>query len=188
MPDGSVGVALGQIGITATDFSLDKGTGTSLKYSEADRDTRGSEGGFNDQLLSSNANFLMALNSQEQQPTGNELGLNGNAPLAANRHAIDSQPDTGLTEGESAGFLSSVVNESRTTEATVNEHGSVIGDRAIGVADFDVSSDLSTPGSERAIAELNIFNAKKLSLMLLQPLPGLIGQQNGLVGIPPTLR
>jgi hypothetical protein len=52
--------------------------------------------------------------------------------------------------------------------------------------DFDVSSDLPVPGSERAIAELNVFNSKKLSLISLQFLPGLIGQQNGLVGSPPS--
>jgi hypothetical protein len=163
---------------------LDKGTGTSLEYSETYRDTRGSEGGFNDQLFSTNTNTVIILASMDQQPASDEIGLNGNTSLAANRHAIDSQPNTGLAEGESASVLGSIVNENRTSEAAVDEHRSAIGDRAIGVADFDVSSDLPAPGGERAIAELDVFNAKKLSLISLQLLPGLIGQQNGLVGVP----
>jgi hypothetical protein len=69
VPDGSAGIALGQVGVTATDLSLDKGS------SEKNRDARGSEGGFYDQLFSPNTNLLMALNSQEQQPTSDELGL-----------------------------------------------------------------------------------------------------------------
>jgi len=185
VPEGSVGVALGQVGITATDFSLDKVSGTRTRDSEKNGDTRSREGSFNDQLLFPNTNFLMALNSQEQQPTSDELRLNGNTSLASDCHAIDSQPDTGLAEGESASVLGSVVNENISIKTNVDKHGSTIGDSSIGVADFDVSADLPTPGGERAIAELDVFNAKKLSLMLLQPLPGLIGQQNGLVGAPP---
>ncbi len=126
----------------------------------------------------------MALNSQEQQPIINELGLNGNAPLASDRHAIDSQPDTGLV-GKPTALFGGIDNKNAAPEANIIIDGSTIGDSAIGVADFDVSSDLPVPGSERAIAELNVFNAKKLSLVSLQPLPGLVGQQNGLIGSPP---
>lgn len=180
MPNGSAGIALGQVGVTATDLSLDTGS------SEKNRDARGSEGGFNDQLFLANTNTVFALGTVDQQPITDKLAFNGNASFASDRHSIDAEPDAGLTEGESTSLLRSVVNESRTTEATVNEHGSMVGDSPIGVADFDVSSDLSAPGGERAITELNVLNAEKLSLVLLQPLSGLIGQQNRLVGVPPS--
>ena len=160
MPNGSAGNTFGLLGITATDLSLDKGTGTSLEYSETYRDTRGSEGGFNDQLSFTNTDMILAPGSVDQQSTTDELGLNGNAPLAANRHAIDSQSDTGLAEGARAGFLGSGVNENIPMKTNIGKHGSTIGDSGIGVADFDVSSDLPAPGGERAIAELDVFNAR----------------------------
>jgi hypothetical protein len=185
VPDGVAGVSFGQIGITATDLALDKGAGASLKYSEANRDTRGSEGGFNDQLFFANTNTVFALGTVDQQPITDKFALNGNASFASDRHSVNAKPNAGLTEGESASVLGSVVNENRSMEAAVNEHGSMVGDSPIGIADFDVSSDLSAPGSERAIAELDILNAERLSLISLQLLPGLIVQQNGLVGVPP---
>ncbi len=188
VPEGSAGVALGQIGITATDLSLDKGAGASLKYSEADRDTRGSEGGFNDQLFLANTNTVFTLGTVDQQPITDKLALNGNASFASDRHTVNAKPNAGLTEGESASLLRSIVNESRTTEATVNEHGSMVGDSPIGIADLDVSSDLPVPGSKGTVAEFDVLNNKKLSLISLQFLPGLVGQQNGLVGVPPPLQ
>ena len=186
MPNGIGGTTLGLFGITATDLSFDKGTGTSLEYSETYRDTRGGESGFNDQLFLANTNTVFALGTVDQQPITDKLAFNGNASRASNRHTVDAEPNTGLAEGESASFLSSVMNESRTTEATVNEYRSTIGDSAIGVADVNVSSDLPAPGGEGTIADLNVFNAKKLSLVSLQPLPGLAGQQNGIVAPPPS--
>jgi len=184
VPDGSVGVALGQVGITATDFSLDKVSGTRTGDSEKNGDAKSREDSFNDQLFFTNINILIGPASLDQQPTSDELGLNGNAPFTSNSHAIQAQPDTGLTDGESASVFGSIVNEYRSMEATVDEHRSTIGDRPIGIADFNVSADLSAPGVEGTIAKLNVFNAKKLSLVLLQPLPGLIGQRNGIVELP----
>ena len=90
-PEGIGGTTLGLVGITATDLSLENGTGTSLEYSETYRDARGSEGGFNDQLFSTNTNFLVALNSQEQQPASDEIGLNSNAPFTSDSHTVTDQ-------------------------------------------------------------------------------------------------
>lgn len=175
-------------GITATDLSLDKGAGASLKYSEADRDTRGSEGGFNDQLFLANTNTVFALGTVDQQPITDKLAFNGNTSLAANRHTVDTEPDAGLAEGERAGFLGSVVNENIAMKTDIDEHGPTIGDRPIDVSNFDVSPDLPAPGGEGTVAEFDVLNAERLSLVSLQPLPGLVGQQNGLVGVPSLLR
>jgi hypothetical protein len=185
VPDGSAGVALGLVGVTATDLSFQNVSGTNREYSEKNRDTRSSEGGFNDQLFFTNTNTVLALASMHQQSTTDELGLDSDSSLASNSHSIQAQPDTDLTDGESASLFGSVVNEDRSMEATVNEHGPMISDRAIGVADFDISADLSAPGGERTITELNVFNAERLLLVSLQSQPGFIGQQNGLVGVPP---
>jgi hypothetical protein len=177
-PDGIVGTTFGLFGITATDLSFNTGS------SEKNRDARGSEGGFNDQLFFPNANFLMALNSQEQQPVSNELGLNGNPPLATDRHAIDSQSDTGLI-GKRTTLFGGIDNKDAASEANIIIDGSTIGDRPIGIADFDVGSDLSAPGSEGAIADFDVLNAESLSFISLQSLPGLVGQRNGVIGPPP---
>jgi hypothetical protein len=185
-PEGIVGVALGQVGITATDLSLDKVAGTRTGDSEKNGDTRSREGGFNNQLFSTNTNTVIILASMDQQPASDESGLNSDASFASDRHTVNAEPDARLGEGESAGFLGSVVNENIAMKTNVDKHGSTIGDSAIGVADFDVSSDLPAPGGEGTIADLNVFNAKKLSLVSLQPLPGLAGQQNGIVAPPPS--
>jgi hypothetical protein len=76
------------------------------------------------------------------------------------------------------------VNENRTYKATVDEHRSAIGDRPIGVSNVDGSADPSTPSGEWAITELDVLDAEKLSLVSFQPLPGLIGQRNGIVELP----
>ena len=185
VPEGISGVALGQVGITASNLPLDKVPGTKLKEAENVWDASISKRSLNDQLFLTNANTVFALRSVDQQPATDESGLNSDASLTSDRHTIDTEPDAGLTERESTSLVRSVVNEDGSTEATVNEHGSAIGDRPISIFDFDVSADLPTPGGERAITELNVLNAEKLSFVLLQPLPGLIGQQNGLVGVPP---
>jgi hypothetical protein len=62
----------------------------------------------------------------------------------------------------------------------------MIGDRPIGVSNIDVSANPSTPSGERAITELDVLNAESLALVSLQPLPGLIGQRNGVVDSPPS--
>jgi hypothetical protein len=117
-----------------------------------------------------NTDTVLALASVDQQPTSDDLGLIGNAPLAPDRHAIDSQPDAGLSERESAGFLGSAVNENIAMKTKVDKPGPTKGDRPIGIADFDVSSDLSAPSGERAITERNVFNSQKLSRISLQSL------------------
>ena len=179
VPDGGAGVAFGQLGVTATDLSLATGP------SEKNRDARGSEGGFNDQLFFANTNTVFALRTVDQQPITDKLAFNGNASFASDRHAIDAQPDTGLNDGESARLLRSIVNENIAMETNIHEHGSVIGDRAIGVADFDVSSDLPAPGGEGTVAEFDVLNLQKVSLVPLVQLPTLLGHGNGLVGAPP---
>ena len=131
---------------------------------------------------------FFALGTVDQQPITYKLAFNGNVSFASDRHTVDTEPDARLGEGESAVFLSSVVNENIAMETNIHEHWPAIGDGSIGVSNVDFSSDLSAPGGERAIAELDILNAERLSLISLQPLPGLIGQQNGLVGVPPPLR
>jgi hypothetical protein len=185
VPEGSVGVALGQIGITATDLSLDKVAGTRTGDSEKNGDTRSSESGFNDQLFSTNTNTVIILASMDQQPVTDESGLNSDASLTSDRHTIDTEPDARLFKRESTSFLASVVNENIAMKTNVDKHGSTIGDRPIGIADFNVSADLPVPGGEGTIAEFDVLNAERLSLVSLQPLPGLVGQRNGLVGVPP---
>jgi len=146
------------------DRSLEKGS------PEKNREARGSGGGVKDQLFMTNTDMTLALASVDQQLTSDDLGLIGHAPLAPDRHAVDSQPDAGLSERERAGFLGSVVNENLAMKTNVDKHGPTRGDRPIGIADFDVSSDLSAPSGERAITERTVFNSQKPSRISRQSL------------------
>ena len=93
MPDGSAGIALGQVGITATDLSLDKVPGTKPEDTEKTWFTRGSKGGFNGQLLVTNTSAALAMDVFLDQSTGdigagvtaNQFGFDDNASLPANR-------------------------------------------------------------------------------------------------------
>ena len=184
-PEGVGETALGLVGITATDLALDKGAGASLKYSEADRDTRGSESGFNDQLFLANTNTVFTLGTVDQQPITDKFAFNGNASFASDRHTVDTEPDARLGEGESTVFLSSVVNENIAPEPNVHEHWTTVGDRPICIADLNGSSDLPAPGGEGTVAELDVLDLQKVSLVPLVQSPTLLGHGNGLVGVPP---
>ena len=185
-PDGIVGVALGQVGITATDFSLDKVAGTRTGDSEKNGDTRSSEGSFNDQLFFTNANTVIILASMDQQSTSNKIGLNDNAPFTSDSHTVNSRQNASLSEGESTSFLASVVNENGSMEAGVDEHGSTIGDCPIGIADFNISADLSAPSGKRATVEFDLLNFEKLSFVPFMQLPPVLGHGNQIVSSPPS--
>lgn len=186
VPNGSAGVALGQVGVATTDFAIDQITADrgQVNRSQQDGDTRGGEGGFNDQLLVTNTNTFLVPGSLNQQSTTHEAGLDSDSSLASNSHAIDSQSDT-LVDKPTRLF-GGIENKDAGQKANIIIDGSTIDDRAIGVADFDVSSDLPAPGGERTITKLYVLNAESLSLVSLQPLPGLIGQRNGVVVPPPS--
>lgn len=51
VPEGSVDVALRQVGVTAPNFSLDKVAGTDAQEAQNAWNTRSSEGGFNNQFF-----------------------------------------------------------------------------------------------------------------------------------------
>ena len=184
-PNGIAGVSLGQVGVTTPDLSFQNVADIDMESSEQNRNAGSRESGFNNQLFSTNTNVLIGPASLDQQPASDESGLNSDASFASDRHTVNAEPDARLGEGESASVLASVVNENIAMKTNVDKHGSTIGDRPIGVSNFDVSPDLPAPGGEGTIANRNVFNAKKLSLISLQPLPGLACQQNGIVGPPP---
>jgi len=188
VPNGSAGVALGQVGVATTDFAIDQITADrgQVNCSQQDGDARGSEGGLNHQLFFTNTKTFLVPGSLNQQYATHKIRLDNDLSLASNSHAIDSESDT-LVDKPTRLF-GGIENKDAAVEANIIIDRSTIGDSAIGVADFDVSSNLPAPGGERTITELNVFNAKKFSLISLQFLPGLIGQQNGLIDVPPPLR
>lgn len=139
MPEGSGGVALGQIGITAPNLSLDKVAGTNAQEAQNAWDTRSRERGFNDQLFITDSRTSLAVDvlfDQEAGSTGmviatDQLGFNNKASLAANRHAIDSQSDTGLPN-KSAGLVVGIEDEGTAQKTNIIVDGAAIGDSAVG--------------------------------------------------------
>ncbi len=66
-------------------------------------------------------------------------------------------------------------------EAGVDEHGATIGDRPIGMTDFNISADLSAPSGKRATAEFELLNFEKLSFVPFMQLPPVLGHGNQIV-------
>ena len=112
-PNGIAGVTLGQVGVTTPDLSFQNVADIDMESSEQNRNAGSSEGGFNDQFFFTNTNVLIGSASLDQQPTTDEIAFNGYAPFTSNSHAIQAQPDTGLTDG--------VVTTSELVTLTVGE-------------------------------------------------------------------
>ena len=184
-PNGIGGSTLGAVGITTPDFLRQDSVGTSTEDKETNRNAGSGEGHLDNQpLLTYPDTFFAEKASSHQQATSNELWLNGNATFSADRHAIDANPDTGLT-AKNTSFFEGVVDEGRSKEAAVIQHGATINESAIGVTNVDVSADLSAKGSEGAVTDLHVLDVKELASVLFKPLPGFSVQENGLVAVPP---
>jgi hypothetical protein len=83
---------------------------------------------------------------------------------------------------KSSGLFVGIENENRSMESNIIMDGATIGDRPIGIANFDVSADLSVPGSEGTVAEFDVLNLQKVSLPRFQFSPALVIHKNGVVG------
>jgi hypothetical protein len=180
--EGSGGVARGQIGITATDFSLDKVSGTWTRDSEKNGNARGNEGSFNDQLFLANTNAILSLGTLDQQSAHDKAWINGDLSLASDSHPIQSELNTALSQQETSASGTSVVDENSSFQANVYPDGPMISDGTVNVANLNVGFDLSTPGGERAATDFEFLNLKKFPLESLQFLPDLFGQRNRIVG------
>ena len=174
----------GQIGITATDFSLDKVSGTRTGDSEKNGDARGGEGSFNDQLFLANTYAILSFGPLDQQPTFDEAWINSNLSLASDSHAVKADPNTILSERESSSSGSSIVDKDIAFQTGVHPDGPMINDGTVSVPNFNVGFDFSTPSGERAATDFEFLNLKKFPLETLQFLPDLFGQRNGVVGPP----
>ncbi|MEK7351357.1 MAG: hypothetical protein AAB177_10820 [Nitrospirota bacterium] len=185
MPEGSVGVARGQVGAATSDFAIDQIAANrgQVNCSQQDGDTRGSEGSLNDPLFFTNTNTFLVPGSLNQQYATHKLGLDNDSSLASNSHAIDSESDN-LVDKPTRLF-GGIENKDAAVEANIIIDRSTIGDSAIGVADFDVSSDLPVPGSEGTVAEFDVLDLQKVSLPRFQFSPALVVHGNGLIDVPP---
>ena len=158
VPEGSVGVALRQVGVTATDLLLDKGTGTSLEHTEKYGDTRGSEGGFNDQFFLANTNAILSLGALDQQSAHDKARVNGDLSPASDSHPIQSELNTILSQQETSASGTSVVDPNSSFQANVHPDGTVVNDSTVSVPHFNVGFDFSTPSGERAATDFEFLN------------------------------
>jgi hypothetical protein len=165
MPDRQGGVQLRFVGTATPDFMMDEN-----RHSQQNWNARFSEGGFDDQLFFADSNGLFSATSRNQQAIINES------------HAIQAQPDAGLLDREATPLSGVSLDKNVAYESDISESGATISDCPIRIADFNVSSNLSTPDSERAVADREVFNFEGVSLESFQFLSDLLSDWDGLVG------
>ena len=98
-----------------------------------------------------------------------QIGSDGHPSLATNSHAVQAQDDSLLFQGHDAILGHTVVDEHATSHANIGDCGATIDWPIIpgSIADFNVRRDFSSPGSEGAIADINIFQLEEFTLPLL---------------------
>ena len=123
-------------------------------------------------------------------PAADQLGRDGEAALAAGRHAVEPQKNPRLThQTEQTGSSQAVMDKGSSSYANVGEHGALVGEGAIaGIANDDIGRDFSTEGREWTASDLEILNLEELALQPFMFLPPHLGGGGGLevlIGIAP---
>jgi hypothetical protein len=93
-----------------------------------------------------------------------QIGSDGYTSLSADGHAVQSQVDSLLLQGQHATLKYAIVDEHGIFETSVGDGGAAVDEGAIGVTDLNISGDLTTPSGEGAIADLEILQLKEFSL------------------------
>jgi hypothetical protein len=110
------------------------------------------------------------------RPATDQLGRNGEAALAADGHAIESQDNPPLVKTEQAGLAQAIMDKGIAAYAPIGEQGALVGEGAIaGIVNDDIGRDLSSEGSKGTSANLEVFNLEELALQPFMVLPDMIG-------------
>jgi hypothetical protein len=171
-PDGIAGLTLGQLEVP-TDV-----LGSTPNQGEGG--TGASEGRLDNQGFFSDRHAALTALVPGREPAGyprigllgticcaDQLGRNGEAALAADGHAIESQENPWLThQAKQTGCSQTIMKNRSPTYAPIGEHGALVGEGAIvGIANDNISRDFSTVGCEWTASDLEILNLEELALL-----------------------
>lgn len=194
MPDWNGWITLRSVGIPTTEFSA-----VQINNIEKDGNAGSSEGGFDNQSLLADVDRSLNLSIIPHESTRNfgvgslgsrlsygafiadQIGGNSNTSLSADGHAVQSQNDSGLLQGQDAALGHIVVNEHAASHPEIGDGGATVDLNAIGITDVDIGVDFSSKDSQRAIANPGVFDLKELPLETLPPLPLFGRETNGFI-------
>jgi hypothetical protein len=178
VPDGRIGVALGNFGIPTPELVIvnqgdvkeDGNTGSR----ERGLDNQGVLADSNNVFISLNENtFSVGITSlgsgiSNGTSVAGQIGGDDNASFPTDGHPVQSQDDSELLPGEEAAQTNVIVNHDVAIHPDIRISGALVDGSAVGVSSFDISSDLTSPSGDRAIANLDVL---KLEEFTLNPFP-----------------
>ncbi|MEC4889445.1 MAG: hypothetical protein RI101_05235 [Nitrospira sp.] len=175
-PDGIAGSTAGLFMVSAPDFSFDHVAASGkVNGSQQGGHTGSCQGSLDNQRIFADIRPSIAGDALDERSSVNQSGLNGNASLASNSHAVYSQPDTDLTTVQSSTLLGCVIHEDASLKADIVEYRSFIDNGVVSIMDFNVGLDSSAPSGKGAIANSEIFDVQKFSLEPFQLVPVIVG-------------
>jgi hypothetical protein len=110
------------------------------------------------------------------------LSVNSDPAFASDGHAIQTQLDAWLAIAQVPFVVESEFGHA--FESNQVKDGTFIDKGAINLVNFELGGDLATPGSQWAIADLQVLDLHKLPLFPLQPFPERITQRFDFVHVP----
>ena len=168
--------------VSASNFSLNHvATSGQLYGSQQGGDAGVSQGSFDDQSIFTDIRASITGDALDERSSLNQFWLDGNSAFSSNSHTIQSKPNANLvTQGSS--LISCVVRKNAAGESDVVGDGAFIDNSAVGITNLEVGLNPSTPRSEGAVTDSDIFDTQKLSLEFLKLNPILAGQLERPVG------
>jgi hypothetical protein len=180
LPDWIAGTAAGFLMVSAPDLALDHVAASwQANGSQQNWDARGSEGGLDNQL------FLVNVHSGDEQVTVDKLWIDGDSPLPTDSHAIQAQPDAGLSIVEGTSPVASVKEKHGSVETDIDPHPAMVDGLPVGVSNFNVGFNPSIPSSDESLSDLEIFNLEEFPFLPFKTLSGLVGQGSEFIGSNP---
>ena len=178
MPDGSHGVSLGNFRISTPELVV-----VNQGYLKEDGNTGGREHGLDDQgVLADSENVFIPPNENtfsvgitslssgisNGTSVAGQIGGDRHASLSADGHPIQSQDDSELLQGEGPAFTNIIMDHNCAIHTSVRVSGTLVDEGPIGIPDFNISHDLTSPSGDGTFANLDVL---KLEEFTLNPFP-----------------
>ena len=181
-PDRITGFAAGNLGVTTSDFDPAKDSGIADEAGNAGGPQRGlDDQGFfayfknsflsHDQIAAhSGVNWIVRGFAYAAGLEANQIGGDDHTSLSPDGHPVQSHDDSGLLQRQHATLMHIIVDPTATFQANIGDCGATIDHGAIGVPNFNISSDFASPGGNGLVADRKILQLEELSLQPLETL------------------
>jgi len=187
VPDGSVGGESRQIGIAAASSVMEQVSAIHVEGTEAQRDAGFGQSSLDEQL------FFTDLRSISQVATSlgacihwdslaDHAPVNNELPSATNSHTVQSQLNSTIVGSDEIPTSDVVLDAGNVTKSNISIDGTLIDQRAIGIANSQIRGELSSPSSNGASSNLDILALKQFLLLVFQPLSKTLVQYMPLEG------